>query len=316
MVLLSILLLLTVGGTVFFGTGGIKNISEKLKIGEAIPKDPKKGELTVPLLQSGKGTVPISSGSRRTVTDVEEQDVLRTTITSKRKFDPSADRPKIQTVFNNPKQGGVLAGQVGQIVGANLSVERGVEFGKANFGLNLAEITKIRSGKFTEQEIQDIANLRIRFDRKSVSAQKVSDQPEEIVLKKREQEAIAKKVLQSKFGAGAFTTVKEVFTPAGFSLTGGKPTQEKLFAKPNFIFGGISEGEFLRQRAEKADEFARLEENRRLAEQQIATGKAISSMIVSTGLTQKEFLLTSGIALRGSALNERALAKLQARGLI
>jgi len=310
------LALLGVGATLFFNAGGIKNLKEKLKIGEVLPKDPKKGVLTVPLLQSGKGTVPISAGSRKTVTDVEEQDVLRTTITSKRKFDPSADKPKIQTVFNNPKQGGVLAGQVGQIVGANLSLEKGIEFGKGNFGLNLAEITKIRSGKFTEQEIQDIANLRIRFDRKSVSAQKVSDQPEDIIIKKREQEAIAKKVLQSKFGAGAFTTVKEVFTPSGFSLTGGKPTQEKLFAKPNFIFGGVSEGEFLRQRAEKADEFARLEENKRIAEQQIATGKAISSMIVSTGLTQKEFLLTRGIALRGSALNERALAKLQARGLI
>jgi len=310
------LALLGVGATLFFNAGGIKNLKEKLKIGEVLPKDPKKGELTVPLLQSGKGTVPISAGSRKTVTDVEEQDVLRTTITSKRKFDPSADKPKIQTVFNNPKQGGVLAGQVGQIVGANVSLAKNIDFGQGQFGLNPLEITSIRTAKFTEQEIQDIANLRIRFDRKSVSAQKVSDQPEEIILKKREQEAIAKKVLQSKFGAGAFTTVKEVFTPSGFSLTGGKPTQEKLFAKPNFIFGGVSEGEFLRQRAEKADEFARLQENKRLAEQQIATGKAISSMIVSTGLTQKEFLLTRGIALRGSALNERALAKLQARGLI
>jgi len=303
-------------GVLFFGTGGIKNLKEKLKIGEASALSSEKGDLTVPTLQSGKGTVPVSAGSRKTVTNVEEQDVLRTTITSKRKFDPSSDKPKIKTVFNNPKQGGVLASQVGQIVGANLSIESGIEFGKGNFGLNQLEITQIRGAKFTEQEKQDIANLRIRFDRKSVSAQKVSDQPEEVVLKKREQEAIAKKVLQSKFGAGAFTTVKEVFTPSGFSLTGGKPTQEKLFAKPNFIFGGVSESEFLRQRAEKADEVNRLAENARIAEQQIATGRAISSMIVSTGQTQKEFLLTRGIALRGSALNERALAKLQARGLI
>lgn len=315
MVLLSILLLMTVGGTLFFGTGGIKNIKEKLKIGEASPVDQEKGDLTVPTLQSGKGTVPISSGSRRTVENVEQQDILRTTITAKQKFNPEADKPKIQTVFNNPKQGGVLAGQVGQIVGANLSSE--FKFGQGTqFVLNPLEIQNIRGARFTEQEKQDIANLRIRFDRKSVSAQKVSDQPEEIILKKREQEAIAKKVLQSKFGAGAFTTVKEVFTPSGFSLTGGKPTQQKLFAKPNFIFGGVSEAEFLEQRAEKADERARLEENKRLAEQQIETGRAISSMIVSTGLTQKEFLLTRGIALRGSALNERALAKLQARGLI
>lgn len=316
MVLLALLALIGVGGTLFFNAGGIKNIKEKLGVGkDQLAGDVKAGDLTVPTLQSGSGTVPISAGSRKTVSDVEAQDILRTSVTTKRKFDPSADKPKIKTVFNNPKQGGVLAGQVGQIVGANLSSE--FKFGVGTqFVLNPLEITSIRGAKFTEQEKQDIANLRIRFDRKSVSAQEVSDQPEEIVLKKREQEFISKKVLQSKFGAGAFTTVKEVFTPAGFSLTGGKPTQQKLFAKPNFIFGGVSEAEFLAQRAEKADEFARLQENRRLAEQQIATGKAISSMIVSTGLTQKEFLLTKGIALRGSALNERALAKLQARGLI
>ena len=317
MVLLALFLLLAVGGTLFFNAGGIKNIKEKFGVGkDQLAPDMKKGDLTVPTLQSGKGTIPISAGSRKTVSDVEAQDILRTAVTTKRKFDPSADKPKIKTVFNNPRAGGVLQSQVGQIVGANLSIAKQVEFGKGQFGLNALEITQIRGAKFTEQEKQDIANLRIRFDRKSVSAQKVSDQPEEIILKKREQEAIAKKVLQSKFGAGAFTTVKEVFTPAGFSLTGGKPTQEKLFAKPNFIFGGFSESEFLKQRAEKADEFARLQENKRLAEQQIATGRAISSMIVSTGLTQKEFLLTRGIALRGSALNERALAKLQARGLI
>lgn len=316
MVIVALLALSAVLGTLFFGTGGIKNAQEKLGIGKDQVKDPQKGELTVPTSQSGKGTIPISAGSRKTVQDVEQQDILRTTITTKRKFAPEADKPKIKLFFNNPKAGGNLSQQRGQIVGANLSVEKGIEFGKGQFGLNTLEITQIRGAKFTEQEKQDIAKLRIRFDRKSVSAQRVSDQPEEIILKKREQEAISKKVLQSKFGAGAFTTVKEVFTPSGFSLTGGKPTQEKLFAKPNFIFGGVSESEFLKQRAEKANEFSRLQENKRIAEQQIATGKAISSMIVSTGLTQKEFLLTSGIALRGSALNERALAKLQARGLI
>jgi len=316
LVIVALLALTAIAGTLFFGSGGIKKAQEKLGIGKDQITDPEKGELVVPTLQSGKGTVPVSAGSRKTVQDVEQQDILRTAVTSKRKFDPSAEKPKIKTFFNNPRAGGVLASQVGQIVGANLSRSKSTSFGQGQFGLNALEITQIRGGQFTEQEKQDIARLRIRFDRKSVSAQKVSDQPEEIILKKREQEAIAKKVLRSKFGAGAFTTVKEVFTPAGFSLTGGKPTQEKLFAKPNFIFGGISESEFLQQRAEKRNEIARLDENKRLAEQQIATGRAISSFIVTSGQTQKEFLLTRGIALRGSALNERALAKLQARGLI
>jgi len=311
---LLILSLLAVGGTLFFGMGGVEKVKQLAKA-RPTTTDMKKGDLTVDTLQSGKGSIPISAGSQKTVEDIEAQDILRTNITAKQKFNPEADKPSIQTVFNNPKQGGVLASQVGQIVGANLSGDFG--FGQGDkFVLNPLEIQNIRGTKFTEQEKQDIANLRIRFDRKSVSAQKVSDQPEEIIFKKREQENIAKKVLQDKFGKGAFTTVKEVFTPRGFSLTGGKPTQQKLFAKANFIFGGVSEKEFFRQRAEKELEFARIEENRRMAQEQIATGKAISSFIASTGQTQKQFLLSKGIALRGSALNERALAKLQARGLI
>ncbi|MCH8328853.1 MAG: hypothetical protein IIB81_00495 [Nanoarchaeota archaeon] len=44
-----------------------------------------------------------------------------------------ADKPPIQTIFNNPREGGVLATQKGQIVGANLSIQSGQQFGTGQF---------------------------------------------------------------------------------------------------------------------------------------------------------------------------------------
>jgi len=197
-----------------------------------------------------------------------------------------------------------------------LSQSKTTSFGQGQFGLNQKEVTKLRGQSFTEQEKQDISRLRLRFERKSVSAQKVSDDPEEIIFKKREQEAIAKKVLESQVGAGSFVTVEQAFTPAGFSLTGGKPTQQKLFAKPNFIFGGVSEQEFQTQRREKNEQLARISEVQRQQKERSEKGEVLLAGISASGSTQREFLMQRGIALRGSNLNARALARLQERGLI
>jgi len=105
-------------------------------------------------------------------------------------------------------------------------------------------------------------------------------------------------------------------TPRGFSLTGGKGVQEKLFGKPNFIFGGVSAEEFQAQRKEKEEQFARIQEVNRLQKEAQEKGEVILRGISASGQTQREFLLARGIALRGSSLNARALAGLQAKGLI
>lgn len=296
----------------FFGRGGLKSASAFFtpKTTTEMKEDP----LVVDTLQSGEGSVPISAGSQRTVEDIEKQDIFRTDITDKRKFNPSSDKPKIKLFFNNPKAGGNLSQQRGNIIGANIS--GGFKFGQGkDLALNPLETFQIRRKQFTEQERQDIAKLRLRFQRKSVSAQQVSDQAEDIIFNKREQEAIAKKVIESRFGAGSFVLVGGK-TAERFGLVEKGKTQQKLFAKPNFVFGGISEQEFLKQRAEKRIEFNRLEENRRKSSEEQSLGKVISAEILSTGLSQQEFLLTKGIALRGSPLNERALGKLQFQGLI
>jgi len=311
MVLIA-LLAIGAGAIAFFSLGGIKSIRAFAESEETIT-DKQNGKLVVPIAQSGKGTIPIASGSRMTVSTVKREDILRIPVATKRKFAPSADLIPIKTFFDNPKEGGVLASQVGQVVGANLSISKSTQFGQGQFGLTAQEVTTIRRQEFTDQELQDIDALTARFQRKTVSAQAVSDTPEEIIQIKREQEAIARKVLESQVGAGSFTLVGgAVAEKAGLVDT----TQFKLFAKPNFIFGGVTEEVFVQQQQELQEKFARIA----VAEQEMKTREVVGQQILSTisqaGQSQTDFLLSQGIGLRGGDLSAQALARLRERGLI
>ena len=157
-----ILLAGLVAGIVFFARGGFEQF-QAFADSVVSKEDREKGTTVIPTLQTGQGSVPIASGSQRTVDDIEVQTILRTNVADKRKFAPLGEQPPIQTVFNNPKEGGVLATQRGQIVGANLSIQSGQQFGTAQFGLNQEEISEIRSQDFTDQERQDIAPTNERF---------------------------------------------------------------------------------------------------------------------------------------------------------
>ncbi len=296
-----------IAGIIFFAKGGL---SQFQAFAETIKSDEAKqqGTTVVPTLQSGKGSVPIASGSQRTVNSIERKDILRTNVADKRKFAPLGEQPPIQTVFNNPREGGVLATQKGQIVGANLSIQSGQQFGTAQFGLNEDEISKIRAEDFTDQEKQDISNLTLRFNRKSASSQRVSDAPEEIIFKKREQEAIARKVLESQ--GGSFTFSGGVRTRSGnvIDVKGG------LFGKSNFALGGKTPAEFEEQQKEKALVEAKQRENAILRTQRIESGEQLISTIKKSGLNQKQFFEQSGIALRGgNVLSALSLGKILAR---
>ena len=295
-------------GILFFAKGGLEQFKAFADVGETI-QGKQKGTSVIPELQTGTGTVPISAGSQKTVTSIENEQIIRTDIANKRKFNPATEKPQIQTVFNNPKEGGVLASQQGQIVGANLSIQSGQEFGTGQFGLNQSEISTIRRQDFTDQEKQDIANLTLRFNRKSVSSQKVSDSPEEIVMKKREQEAIAKKVL----GSNNFVRSGGQVTRGGFVI------EEKggLFGKSNFALGGKTPAEFEQQQKDKAQQEAKTKENAILRQQRTETGEQILSTINKSGLNQKQFLRqNAGVNLiGGNQLNAQALAKLRERGI-
>ena len=260
----------------------------------------QSGQVTTDNLQSNP-SIPIPQGSQTTVATVQSSQILRTDIRSKQKLNSSVSKPMIKTTFFNPKEGG-LDPQAGILVSTNSSLKNTV------LGLNQKQIGELRSQPFTKQEQQDIINLTERFNRKSTSSQKVSDSPQEIIFKKREQDAIARQVL----GGSNFITSGGSSEALKFGVTqkGG------LFGKKNFAFGGVSEDVFLQQRADRALIFKKLEENRALNEQREVTGNQIISTINKSGMNQKQFLLSAGIALRGQDLNPRAIAKLREKGLI
>jgi len=322
-----------IAGIIFFARGGLEQF-QAFAESVVTTEDKQKGTQVIPTLQSGKGSVPLASGSTRTINSIESENILRTNVADKRKFAPLGEQPPIQTFFNNPKEGGVLASQRGQIVGANLSIQSGQQFGNAQFGLNQNEINEIRGKDFTDQELQDIANLQARFNRKSASAQRVSDSPEEIVLKKREQEAIAIKVLGGltkqnfpvsgvragiqvegiKFGQAEidFTRINRGLTPRGFSLGGGDP-KGGFRANPAFALGGITPEEFTRQRIEKEEIFAKQIENKILQEQRKESGEQVITTIKKSGLNQKQFFAERGFnIIGGNQLSALAIGKLLA----
>jgi len=311
MVLPIIAGLAIIGGILFFSKGGLSQFSAFAESVTKTTTQMKQGTAVIPELQTGVGTVPISSGSQKTVRSIEIETILRTDVANKRKFSPMADKPPIQVFFNNPKEGGVLASQQGQIVGANLSIESGQEFGKGDFGLNQQEIDNIRSKEFTDQEKQDIANLTLRFNRKSISAQAVSDSPEVIILKKREQEAIARKVLASQ--GGTFSSSSGAVTRGGFVILG----KGGLNASANFALGGKTLEEFNKDQQNKAEIELKKAENAILRQQRNETGEQIISTIKKSGLNQKQFLREfAGVNLiGGNQLNARALAKLREKGI-
>jgi len=296
------------GAVIFFSKGGLEQFNAFADSVVKTTTQRKEGTQVVPELQSGMGTVPIASGSQRTVQSLNVETILRTDVANKRKFTPMADKPPIQLVFNNPKEGGVLATQKGQIVGSNLSIQSGQEFGKGQFGLSQVEVTAIRKQDFTDQEKQDIANLTLRFNRKSASSRKVSDAPEEVIMKKREQEAIAKKVL----GEQNFVRSGGVFTSGGSFIE----SKGGLFGKSNFALGGKTPAEFEQQQKEKAIQVQKIRENKILNQQRIETGEQIVQTIKKSGLNTKQFLRQSGINLNTANISPKALARLRERGLL
>lgn len=286
----------------FFSQGGLK--SAQAFLGSDFSGKQQKdlsGQVTTDSLQKNP-SIPIPQGSQTTVATIQGAQILRTNVADKRKFDQSGSKPTIRTSFSNPNEGGSEP-QQGVIPLSNnpLAVNssaRGV------VGLNAQEIGKIRAQPFTEQETQDIESLRLRFKGKSIGAQRVSDSPEEIIFKKREQNAIARKTVESQGGV--------------FVMQGG---QQKLNANPNFDLGLPSNAtqaeinQAIRGRQEQQLIKMKIEQNKILATQQEKTGEQILQTIAKSGMNQKQFLLNKGIALRGGNLNARALAKLQAGGI-
>jgi len=260
----------------------------------------KSGEVTTDSLQNNP-SIPIPQGSQNTVAVIQSSQILRTDIRSKQKTNQTASKPQIKTVFNNPNEGGSEP-QAGVLLTSNNSLKNTV------LGLNAVETRAIRAQPFTKQEQADIQALTTRFNRKSSASQKVSDSPTEIIFKKREQEAIAQKIL----GGSNFVTSGGAVTRGGSVIS----PVTSLFGKANFALGGKTIAEFNEQQAQKLIIDKKIEQNKVLQAQRETTGNQILSTIEKSGMNQKQFLLSAGIALRGGDLNAKAIARLRERGLI
>ena len=221
----------------FFALGGLKGVSAQVTgiLGSDLVgkfQRSQQGEVVVDNLQSN-ASIPIPQGSQNTVNTILSSQIIRTDVTEKRKFSPTAQKPKIKTTFGNPNEGGSMP-QAGFTVTTNSSAGAG-------FGLTKDQEDKIRKQPFTDQEKLDIIALQNRIDRKSPALQKLKDTPEELVLKKRLQAKIAEQfvnIVESKGGV----------TRSGFVIEGKKG----LNLNPNFILGGKSQEEFARDQREKA----------------------------------------------------------------
>jgi len=321
------IIVIGIGAFLFFALGGLKKASGF--IGSDLVgfgQQEASGEVVVDNLQSS-ASIPIPQGSQNTVNTVLSAKIIREPIVSKQKLNQNIFKPKIKTTFTETKSGGLM-GQIGQTVTTNSSAGKG-------FTLRQSEVDNIRKQPFTDQEKKDIIALQNRLNRKDPSIQKLKDSPQEVIFKKREQEAIARKTIGVgkfvsqnlnvsgrktgvqveglQFGQPLidFSRIDRGLTPRGFSLGGSKGGG--LFANPNFLLGGVSPEVFKQQRMDKEAIFAKQKQNAETKAQQEASGRITESTIVKSGLTQKQFLANRGFNLNTSNLSALALGKLLGR---
>lgn len=229
-------------------------------------------------------TVDKTTASRKSeieaIKNAEQSQVLVSTISQKRKFKP--------TVAAVPGKDGVKSiSKIQQFaVSANLS-------GGIKGGLTQQQVNDLKVRPFTEQELEDIKKLNARRNKsKDTGKFFLKQSGEEVVLAKREQEAIA----------------KGTFAPGSF-------VNGKLFANPKF--GAPSNDPNNLTSKERAEIRANQIKNAAIAKERNARGRRIQEKLDSSGTTQQQAVLAKGAVLRGgNRLNARALARLQEKGLI
>lgn len=300
------IVLVLILGIFFFSKGGIEKAKELAKgvLPRAFAEETSE-EVNVDTLQSDLSTVPIREGSKGAVARIQESQIDRTDVRQKRKFNPLIGKPNVKTVFDNPFSGGTRA----QRGTTNFSSGQ-------SFSLSESELTQLRSKSFTAQEKRDLEALKLRNTRKIARGTdpRLIQSPEKIIMTKREQALVSRKQIESKFGAGAFVQVGGATTASGASL--GITAQAKLFAKPNFEFGGVSRATFEAQQTAKTAQRARIQENQARAAAQTERGREIARVSGLSKQSQKIFLASKGINLQGGALTQRALGRLAEQGLI
>jgi len=262
----------------------------------------KQGEVTVDNLQDNP-SIPTKQGSQTTIATIQGAEIIRTDVSSKRKFNQGSAKPMIKTTFFDPKSGGSRP-QIGTTKTTNVSANfsNGAQFGT----LTKEQVGAIRAQPFTDQELLDISALTKRLQGKSDAVRKLKDTPQEVIFKKREQEALAKQVL----GGSNYVYSPAVVQASGTVIEG----KGGLFGKENFNLGGMTPQQHAENRRIKNEIFAKEAQNKILNDQREITGQQILSTIKKSGMNQSQFLRGVGINLQGGDLNARAIAKLQERG--
>jgi len=204
-----------VAAVAFLSLGGVQRASAFI---EGVKGKIGTGKVSVPTSQSGKGDVPIKAGSQAAVSDILSVKASTAPVVERRKFGTgittrekaSADTLRKLTGFSGSGVAQFSTGQVAQ--------------------LTVKELGDIRTRTLTDVEKSDIKALELRRTRAIERGIKPSLKLRgaELVLRKREQEALSKKLLTAKFG--------------GQTFVGGK-----LFAKAGFASGGLTP-ELIRQR--------------------------------------------------------------------
>lgn len=183
----------------FLGLGGVGKISA-FASGISPLKD------ALPTATKGGTTLSTAKGSQKAIESLGTQDIIKTSITSSRK---------------NQKQFGIIDDPSLKSV-RTLSGKGTAQFSTGQIArLTPTQRKRIREKTLTPQEQRDIIALEARRDR-AISRginPNVKRSGKELVLAKREQEAISKQLISSKFGKRAFV-------------------DGKLFANPLFASGG------------------------------------------------------------------------------
>lgn len=173
---------------------------------------------------------------------------------------------------------------------------------KQRITLSDLEIQAELARPFSARDLSDVTALNLR--RGSGRQQSGAD----IVITKRLEALKSRKIL----GESNFQFSGGVRTRSGFLID----TKGGLFGKSNFALGGKTQAQFIEQQRVKALQIAK----RNVSQIRGATNQAIGAIIQeSSGTTtesQRAFLLAQGINLQGSALNAKALGRLQEQGLI
>ena len=293
------IIVIGIGAFLFFALGGLKKASGFLGSDlVGFGQSEAQGEVTVDNLQAN-ASIPIPQGSQNTVNTILASKIIRQPIVSKQKLNQDVNKPQIKTTFTDTKSGG-LRGQIGFTVTTNSSAGKG-------FGLKQNEVDKIRKQPFTNQEKKDIIALQNRLNRKDPAISKLKDSPEEVIFKKREQEAIARKTIESTGAKITFSGGQRTRSGAIIEVKGG------LFGKSNFALGGVTPEVFAQQQKDKAEIQLKRKQNREIKSQQLASGQITQSTIAKSGLSQKQFLQDRGFNLNTSNLSALALGKLLGR---